>query len=54
MLAEVELAMMVYGLVDQDRFIKVCGKENLVSYQHWKLGGLLKSFIAKLTDGNGT
>jgi hypothetical protein len=39
-----ELVSTVYGLVYQDRFMMACGKENLVSYQHWKLGNLLKEF----------
>jgi hypothetical protein len=50
MLATAELVNTVYGLVYQVRFMRACGKENLVSYQHWKLGNLLRNFIAIFTD----
>ncbi|MDA0910787.1 MAG: hypothetical protein O2809_04425, partial [Proteobacteria bacterium] len=36
----------IYDLVDQDRFISACGADNLIEYGYWKLGNLLKTFIA--------
>lgn len=38
----------VYEVAFQDRFISACGKENLKSYQHWKLGALLKECVAAM------
>ncbi len=36
----------VYGMSYQYRFMIACGKERLISFQHWKLGNLLREFIA--------
>jgi hypothetical protein len=47
-LATAEIVNIICGLVYQDRFMRACGKENLVRYQHWKLGDLLKNFIGKV------
>lgn len=45
-IAMAQLLHMVYGIVDQYRFMIACGKEKLMSFQHWKLSNLLKKFIA--------
>lgn len=45
-LATAKLVNIIYGLVDQDRFISVCGANNLIEYGHWKLRELLKTFMA--------
>jgi hypothetical protein len=41
-----QLLYIVYRISDQYRFMIACGKENLMSFQHWKLGHVLKEFIA--------
>jgi len=45
-LVTAKLVNIIYGLVDQDRFISVCGANNLIEYGYWKLGDLLKTFMA--------
>ena len=45
MLVTAELVSSIYVLVYQVRFMSACGKENLMAYQHWKLGDLLRGFI---------
>ena len=44
-LATAKLASKIYALAYQYRFMMACGKENLMSYQHWKLSDLLKDFM---------
>lgn len=41
-----QLLSSVYGISYQYRFMLACGKEQLISFQHWKLSTLLKEFIA--------
>lgn len=36
----------VYKLLDQYRFMKACGKDNLIAFQHWKMGSLLQTFLS--------
>lgn len=48
LLDAIEIAQLVenvYRLSYQFTFMMACGKKNLVSYQHWKLGDLLRAFI---------
>ncbi|HAU0262646.1 TPA: aminoglycoside phosphotransferase family protein [Legionella pneumophila] len=42
-----QLLSSVYGISYQYRFMLACGKEQLISFQHWKLGNLLKEFMAR-------
>jgi hypothetical protein len=44
-IATAKLLYIVYGIADQYRFMSACGRERLVSFQHWKLGALLREFI---------
>jgi len=44
--ATAQLLHIVYGISYQYRFMIACGKERLMSFQHWKLSNLLKEFIA--------
>ena len=44
--ATAQLLHIVYEVSYQYRFMNACGKDNLVAFQHWKLGGLLKKFLA--------
>lgn len=46
-----QLLHIVYGISYQYRFMNACGKEKLMSFQHWKLGNLLKEFMAFGTLG---
>ena len=41
----------VYAISYSYRFMIACGREKLISFQHWKLGSLLREFIARM-DGN--
>ncbi|HAT9060313.1 TPA: aminoglycoside phosphotransferase family protein [Legionella pneumophila subsp. pneumophila] len=41
-----QLLSNVYEISYQYRFMIVCGKEQLISFQHWKLSNLLKEFIS--------
>lgn len=41
---------LVYGISYQYRFMIACGKGKLMSFQHWKLGDLLKEFITVFID----
>ena len=41
-----QLLHLVYGISYQYRFMIACGREKLMSFQHWKLSNLLKDFIA--------
>lgn len=43
--ATAQLLHIVYGISYQYRFMNACGKERLMSFQHWKLGNLLKEFM---------
>lgn len=43
--ATAQLLHIVYGISYQYRFMIACGKERLMSFQHWKLSHLLKEFI---------
>ncbi|WP_119344571.1 GNAT family N-acetyltransferase [Facilibium subflavum] len=45
-LATSKIVNIVYGLVDQDRFIRACGIDNLIKHEYWKLTDLLKTFMA--------
>ncbi len=49
-----QLLHMVYGISYQYRFMMACGKERLMSFQHWKLSNLLKEFIALCKGGMGS
>ena len=40
-----QLLSKVYGISYQYRFMIACGKEQLLSFQHWKLSSLLKEFM---------
>lgn len=42
-----QLLSSVYGISYQYRFMLACGKEQLISFQHWKLKNLLKEFMAR-------
>lgn len=44
--ATAQLLHIVYGIAYQYRFMIACGKERLMSFQHWKLSTLLREFIA--------
>ena len=44
--ATAQLLHIVYGISYQYRFMIACGREKLMSFQHWKLGDLLKDFMA--------
>jgi hypothetical protein len=48
-LVTAELLRMVYAIAYQDRFMMACGKENLIVFKHWKLGNLLKEYMAVFT-----
>ncbi|MGM9455241.1 aminoglycoside phosphotransferase family protein [Legionella bozemanae] len=48
-----QLLSNVYGISYQYRFMLACGKEQLVSFQHWKLSNLLKEFMAKCSATAG-
>jgi hypothetical protein len=39
-----------YGLLAHDRLMRACGKEKLMSFQHGKLGEMLKEFICISSD----
>ncbi|HAT4455329.1 TPA: aminoglycoside phosphotransferase family protein [Legionella pneumophila] len=41
-----QLLSSVYGISYQYRFMIACGKEQLISFQHWKLSNLLKEFMS--------
>lgn len=45
-LATAKLVCIIYGLVDQDRFISACGANKLIEHGYWKLRDLLKTFMA--------
>jgi hypothetical protein len=34
-----------FALIYQERFIRACGKENLIKHNYWKLGDLLKNCL---------
>ncbi|HAU1107355.1 TPA: aminoglycoside phosphotransferase family protein [Legionella pneumophila] len=38
----------VYGISYQYRFMIACGKEQLISFQHWRLSNLLKEFMSNM------
>lgn len=44
--ATAQLLHIVYGIAYQYRFMIACGKERLMSFQHWKLSTLLRKCIA--------
>ena len=48
--AMAQLLHIVYGISYQYRFMIACGKERLMSFQHWKLGHLLKEFMGLMYD----
>ena len=43
-----QLLSSVYAISYQYRFMIACGREKLISFQHWKLKCLLKEFIARM------
>jgi len=49
-IATAHLLHVVYGISYQYRFMIACGKERLMSFQHWKLSNLLKEFMALMCD----
>jgi hypothetical protein len=44
-IATAQLLHLVYGISYQYRFMIACGREKLISFQHWKLSDLLKEFM---------
>ncbi|MBX9585941.1 MAG: aminoglycoside phosphotransferase family protein [Gammaproteobacteria bacterium] len=46
-IATAQLLRIVYGIAWSYRFMLACGKEKLMSFQHWKLSNLLKELMAK-------
>lgn len=48
--ATAQLLHIVYGISYQYRFMIACGKERLMSFQHWKLSHLLKKFMDLMYD----
>ena len=40
-----QLLSSVYAISYQYRFMIACGREQLISFQHWKLSNLLKEFM---------
>lgn len=48
-IATAQALHIVYGIAYQHRFMIACGKEKLMSFQHWKLSTLLKQFMAACT-----
>jgi len=48
-IATAQLLHIIYGISYQYRFMIACGRERLMSFQHWKLSNLLKEFIALYT-----
>ena len=47
-IATAKLLYLVYGISYQYRFMLACGKERLMSFQHWKLSHLLKEFMTAM------
>lgn len=45
-----QLLSSVYAISYQYRFMIACGKEQLISFQHWKLSNLLKEFMSMNYD----
>jgi hypothetical protein len=45
-IATARLLYIVYGIAYQYRFMLACGRDKLLSHQHWKLSNLLREFMA--------
>ena len=53
-IATAKLLHIVYEISYSYRFMIACGKERLMSFQHWKLGSLLKKFMAAFSAIEGS